>query len=333
MQFKELTNKVMNGDYLSFQEISSFISDSRQSLINGLEFVTMLTAMETRNRIKGINLEECASLIKALKLDNTINLENLLCNSGTGGDKIKTINISTPSSIVIASCGVKVLKNGSRRISGCSGSKEFLDYLGIDTNRKLDLVKEDVKNVGIGYFDFSNLIPIKERSGLRSPLNYIGPLCNPSKVTYKILGTTDLKYVKSIKPLLNTLFDNYIVIYNELIDELSLSDNSYIFEKKGEILKEYVFNPREEKLPFVDYKSIAHPGEIGKGVEIVLESISGKENPPQEIISLNAGVGIYLANKVKSIKEGYYLAKNLICSKKVISKLNEWREFQKKNYD
>jgi anthranilate phosphoribosyltransferase len=76
----------------------------------------MLAAMETRNTIRGISTEECSDLIRALRTPIEIDM-NVLCNSGTGRDRVKTINISTPAAVVIASAGVRVLKNGSRGLT------------------------------------------------------------------------------------------------------------------------------------------------------------------------------------------------------------------------
>jgi len=181
MEFRDLAYKVMDGEYLTSSELEEFVKDMRTGKINDLEFVAFLAALETRNRIKGLSEQECSDFIRALRIKTNLKLEGIFCNSGTGGDKFKTVNVSTPASIIIASAGVGVLKNGSRRLTGYSGSKEVLESFGIQTSNELEQVIAEVKNVGIGYYDFSKLVPIKGRAGVRSPLNLIGPLCNPNK--------------------------------------------------------------------------------------------------------------------------------------------------------
>lgn len=331
MVFKDLANKVMEGNYLGFEEFDSFVKDMRSGKLNDLQFVAFLAALETRNRIKGISAEESSNLIHALRIPSEYNLSNVLCNSGTGGDKIKTINISTPASIIIAAAGINVLKNGSKKITGYSGSKEVLDSFGIQTLREIDLVIEEVRDVGIGYYDFSKLVPVKGRSGLRSPLNLIGPLCNPVSLEYKLLGCVKENYARTIEPVLGKVARNYMILCNPTIDELSSVEPTLILEKKNGFRKEYIFDPNMEDFPIASYENILHPGSIKEGSKIVLDALKGKKGPVRDVISLNAGAGIYLAGKSNTIIEGYNLAQEIISSGQAERKLSEWRRFQKQN--
>ena len=61
-------------------------------------------------------------------------------NCGTGGDQSSSFNISTASSILASSCGVKVAKHGNKSITSKSGSADVLSELGININLKTDAV-------------------------------------------------------------------------------------------------------------------------------------------------------------------------------------------------
>lgn len=325
---KAVYEKVIGGGYLSYSELQDFVDNMRGGKINDLEFVTFLTAMETRNQIKGINEKECSNFIKALRIKVNSTLEGILCNASTGGDRVKTCNIGTPAAIVMASAGIKVLKIGSKGITSNSGSRDVLEAWGINTLKSIQKTIDSVKSTNIGYYDFSNLVPIKSRSGFRSPLHYLGPLCNPVKLKYKILGCVKKDHFDMIHPILKRTCPNYILSLNQDMDEISLSGRTLIRQRRKGVESEYVFVPKKEGFPFVGYNEITHPGDPKKGAKLIKEAISGKEGPLQNVIALNAGVGIYLTEMTNSIKEGYSLAKELINGGKAKEKLNEWLRFQ-----
>ena len=70
---------------------------------------------------------------------------------GTGGDKLKTFNISTTASFVIAGAGGNVAKHGNRSISGVSGSADIFEYFGFDLNSEPNKVNETIEKFGIGF--------------------------------------------------------------------------------------------------------------------------------------------------------------------------------------
>ncbi len=82
----------MDGKYLEESELSDLVENMRYGKIDDLQFVSLLSAMETRNRIKGISVDECTNLVKSLRVPTNSSLEGVLCNAGTGGGWTKTLN-------------------------------------------------------------------------------------------------------------------------------------------------------------------------------------------------------------------------------------------------
>ncbi|MBS3081094.1 hypothetical protein J4221_06490 [Candidatus Pacearchaeota archaeon] len=324
---ENLADKVMNGKYLSLAELQGLVREIRDKRVDDLQFVSFLSALETRNRIKGIDVEESVNFVIALRGSLTTDLEGVICPAGCGGDPIKTINVSTPVSIILASGGTRVLKNGFKSVTGKCGSREILEAMGIEPFLSLEQTLVSVKSVGIGYYDFQNLIVMEKRSGFRSPLNYIGALSHPIKINYKLLGCSDKDQFEKMIPIADELYDRYLLTFNPEIDEISTVSQTEIVEKYGDDKSRYLFDPKKIGINQRDYSEVFASQTPEENAERVLRTFNGESSPISEMFALNAGAGFYIAGKSKSIEEGYELANNLLSDGSTKRKLDEWRNF------
>ena len=324
----EISEKVLDGKYLNFKELEFFMQGVRNGSINSLQFVSFLAAMETRNRIKGLDIDECANFLRALRLPRSEKISGLLCNAGTGGDKIKTINVGTTSSLVIASAGINVLKIGYRGVTSKCGSRDLLMAWGIDPFQSIDCSISSVKDIGIGYYDFSKLVVNEDRSGFKSPLHFLGPLSHPLELEYKVLGCVNMGHLKFCESVLEKTCENYILSYNPDLDEISTITDTFISEKRNKVKKEYWLKVTDLDLKKANYTDLEHPESKEEGARLVSEVLAGVRSSKSDLVALNAGAAIYLANKSESIQEGMEIAKQLLYSGKAQEKLDQWRKHQ-----
>lgn len=319
----------MNGEYLSEDDLTDFVNSIREGRIDDLQFVSLLAAMETRNRLKGIDLDETANFVKALRIPKQVDLEGILCPAGTGGDPIKTINVSTPASVILSAGGVSVLKNGFKSVTGMCGSRELLECWGINPFQDLDKVLSSVKDIGVGYYDFQNLIVKEKRSGFRSPLNYIGALSHPIKIDYKVLGCSNKDQFKIIEQLADRLYKNYLLSLNPEIDEISTISSTEIVEKREGKKTRYEFNPKSIGIYQNEYHDLFHLNSPKENADYIERIFNGKPCPRGQLIALNAGAGFYLTKKADSLKEGYEKSLEILSSGIAANKLQEWRKYSK----
>src|SRR5699024_4879606 len=88
-------------------------------------------------RAKGETVDEVEGLVETMyEHASTIEVPGRVVDIvGTGGDRAKTVNISTMSAVAMAAAGACVVKHGNRAASSSSGAADVLEALGV----RLDL--------------------------------------------------------------------------------------------------------------------------------------------------------------------------------------------------
>ncbi|MCV7084186.1 anthranilate phosphoribosyltransferase, partial [Mycolicibacter hiberniae] len=114
---------------------------------------------------------------------------------GTGGDGANTVNLSTMASIVVAACGVRVVKHGNRAASSLAGGADTLEELGVRIDLGAEQVARSVAEVGIGFCFAPHFHPsyryassVRRELGVPTVFNLLGPLTNPGRPRAGLIG-------------------------------------------------------------------------------------------------------------------------------------------------
>ena len=162
-----------------------------------------------------------------------------------------------------------------------------------------------------------HVINVRKQLGTRTIFNLLGPLTNPASTKKQLLGVFDKKWVRIHCEVLKDLGSTDVMIVHgqDGLDEISLCSPTYISELKNNIIKDYIFDPKDYGYEYINKEDI-----LGKDAEYnaksFLDMLEGPNNSYQKIVELNAGAAIYLSGLVKNIKDGFKLAKHSIVSKK-----------------
>ena len=114
---------------------------------------------------------------------------------GTGGDASGSVNISTGTALLVAACGLPVIKHGNRSISSRSGSADVLEQLGLPL--PLDETRAGACLTATGFtFLFAPhyhpamkaIGPVRQALGVHTLFNVLGPLTNPAAPPYMLVG-------------------------------------------------------------------------------------------------------------------------------------------------
>ncbi|MFT3882347.1 MAG: anthranilate phosphoribosyltransferase [Gemmatales bacterium] len=171
----------------------------------------------------------------------------LLDTCGTGGDQQSTVNISTAAAIVLAAGGVKVAKHGNRAVSSSSGSSDVLTALGIVSDLPIEGVVTCLEQANLGFIfaprfhpRLKTLAPMRKQLGVPTILNLLGPLCNPARVSWQILGVGKREHLRPMAEALAQLnIERAVVVHGEpRLDEVSLHGATDVCLIRGNTITE-----------------------------------------------------------------------------------------------
>jgi anthranilate phosphoribosyltransferase len=323
----DIYNKLESGERLNYYDLKSYVRAVRSGEVDAYRFVAVLAIMETRNRLKGIDIQETANFVRALRYDGMPDPEGVVCTAGTGGDPVKTVNVSTAAALVLAAGGIPVMKNGYKNITGKCGSRDILKCWGIDPFLPIDCVLKTVRDIKIGYYDFANLIVREERSGFHSPLHYIGALSHPVNVRYKILGCCDKKQFSVIERLADELFDNYFISLNPDVDELSTVSSNFVVEKRNGKKCRYTLNPKELNINHKSYAGVEALPTPAANAAFLKDVLKCRKGHALDLIALNAAAAFYLCGKADTIANGLSQAYEILKTGGALDILKRWKTY------
>jgi len=281
---------------------------------------------------KGETVEELTAAVEVMRSHATkINTKHkvILDTCGTGGDKSGTFNVSTAVAFVASGCGIAVAKHGNRSVSSCCGSADILEALGINISLSKEKIEQCLDTIGIAFLFAQNLHPAmkyasqaRKQIGTRTMFNILGPLTNPASATHQLVGVFDKRWTEVLAGVLSNLGTVHALIIHgeDGLDEISTTATTLICEVHKGKIKNYQVAPEDFGFPRARLEDLAG-GNASDNAKILGEILKGKAGPKRDIVLLNAGAAIYVADKAGSIQEGIELARESIDSKKALEKL------------
>ncbi|HEY5373950.1 MAG TPA: anthranilate phosphoribosyltransferase [Polyangiaceae bacterium] len=270
--------------------------------------------------------------------------ESLGDTCGTGSDTFGTFNVSTTIMFVLAADGIKIAKHGNRAVTSKCGSADVLSELGVKISLTPAGVSRCIREVGIGFMfapafhdAFSNVQRIRRILAQEMPreiqsrtvFNVLGPLSNPARAQWQILGVYDKSLVMKFGEALRLLKVKRALVpfgYGDGergLDEFSTAGKTVYAELNDDSVEEKSIEPEDVGLARASTADLAG-GDIKDNARILKEILSGKGAAPQiDLVLLNAGAGLYLGGKADSIREGVARARDVIRRGAALKKLEE----------
>lgn len=297
-----------------------------QIIMNGGATPAQMAAFLTALRMKGETVTEIAAGAKVMRAKATpfAAPDGALDTCGTGGDAKGTLNVSTAVSIVVAACGVPVVKHGNRSVSSQSGSSDVLGALGVNVQANIQVMEYALQHANLAFLmaplfhsAMRHVAPVRKELGLRTVFNLLGPLSNPAQPRHQVLGVYDRKWLRPLAEVLRDLGSEraWIVHGGEGLDELSISGESYVAELKDGQIREFTLTPDDAGLPCAELDAI-----LGKDAEynarVLNRLLLGEKSAYRDIVLFNAAAALVVSGKAADLPAGVALAAEAIDSRK-----------------
>ena len=254
---------------------------------------------------------------------------------GTGGDGAHTFNISTAAMFVAAAAGAKVAKHGNRSVSSSSGSADVLESLGANIMLTPAQVGECLAATGIGFMfapnhhsAMKNVAPVRREMGVRTIFNILGPLTNPAGAPNTLLGVFHPDLVGILVRVMERLGAKHVLVVHgkDGMDEISLGAATMVGELKEGEIREYEIHPEDFGLQMSSNRTL-QVANAEESKAMLLATLDNAQGTAREIVALNAGAALYVANAAASIPQGIELAREAIASGAARGKLDEFVRF------
>ena len=315
-----MLEKIVERKKLSFEEAYELYNQMLKE--SEVKVAGILTALQ----MKGIDSEELAGFVKAMRENAVkINLGEVCDTCGTGGDGASTINVSTASAIVL-SLFRRVAKHGNTAVTSKSGSANLMEKLGIKTHLTPKEAERMIKETSFAFLfaplyhpTLKRIMPIRRELRIKTIFNVLGPLSNPAKPVYQIVGVNseELAY-KMAETLLMLEVKKALVVHGNGIDEVSPNSKTLVLEVNKDIEK-YIVYPEDFGLSREKIVPCNSPLESAERIKAVFSGKGKKED--RAFIIANSSLALYSA-EVGELNECVEIVKSAL-NGEAMAKLEE----------
>ncbi len=307
-------------------------------------------------RYKGESAEELVGFAQAVRAGaRTIapKVEGLLDIGSPYDGRKRSIVVSPASALVVAAAGVPVVMHGEKGIGPKFGVPigDVLDELGIDIDGGPEDVERSIEETGAGFMRQSRFVPqvfalreLRTEIALRSCLSTVEKIYNLAGASYSLIGLTHLPYAEKMLAATREMgFRRLMIVQGIEGNEdapTSRPCRAFFWEatpgggdsplpRAGEVagmrdFEELRVDAKEFGLQPATAEEMAG-GDAAENARIAEAVLSGEKGGHRDLVLLNAGLRIWLAERAASIGDGIEKAREAIDSGAAPEKLEALR--------
>ena len=335
---REMTLRLMRAENLSRAEAREFLS----ALINPAVTDAQVAAALAVLAVKGETVDELAGMAEAMR-ERALRLYSkharFVDTAGTGSSAVKTFNVSTATAFVIAGAGLPVAKHGSRAATSHSGSADVLEALGVNTTASTETVERCLNEHGI-CFMFAPLFhratarvaQVRRELGMHTTFNLLGPLTNPARAPFQILGVWHRSLVERVAAVLGVLGTKkaWVVHGADGLDEITLTGDTSVAccsanSGKPPVLETFTVTPENFGLERRSLSELCGGGPL-ENAELIRSILHGDKDGhfsvARDLVIINSAAALYLSGFSQDLPQAAMMARESIDSGCAASKLD-----------
>ncbi len=337
LALREATSRLMRGEHFTPQEAGEFLHALLHPDVTDAQIAAALTALAA----KGESVEELAGMAAAMR-ERAVPLSSrharFIDTAGTGSSAVKTFNVSTAAAFVIVGAGLPVAKHGSRAVTSRAGSADVLEALGVNTAASLENTQRCLNEHGI-CFMFAPLFhaatarvaKVRRQLGICTVFNLLGPLANPARAPFQLLGVWSPALLEPVASALVRLgvTKAWVVHGSDGLDEVTLAGETMVAACSGQLangtaVNSFAISPRDfglEPRPLHDLRG-GGPQENAQLIRAILnDEKSESVATARDLVIVNAAAALRVGEMAPDLLTATALAQQSIESGHATAKL------------
>jgi anthranilate phosphoribosyltransferase len=322
-------HRLLEGESLNADESSRVM----QIMLSGGATPAQIAAILVALRMKGETVAEITGAAQAMQLRAIPFLApaDAMDTCGTGGDNSGSYNVSTAVAIVLAACGVPVVKHGNRSVSSRSGSADVMTELGVKLQVAPEVMQEALATCNLAFLlapayhkDMRHIAPIRQELKTRTLFNLLGPLVNPATIRKQLLGVYQPSLVRPMAEVLQALgaVSAWVVCGAEGLDEISLVGKTHVAAVTQEGIQEFSITPEQAGLPYYPQDAL-RGGDAAINARALEHLLAGEASAYRDAVLLNTAAALQIHGDVAQLTEGVTLAAEAIDAGKARNVLDD----------
>ena len=325
---KQILTKIANGEVLDRQQTSQLVHGIVDGNYNDVQISALLTGLIMR----GIKVDELLGLRDGLiETGHPVDLSpyRVIDIVGTGGDNKNTFNISTCACLVVAGAGYKVAKHGNYAATSTSGASNVMEQHGVKFTADNDQLRRNLEECNFTYlhaplFATGMKFVASVRKMLQIPtcFNLLGPLVNPCRPAYQLLGVANLNQMRLYSSVYERLGIGYGIVNNiDGYDEISLTRD---FKVKTNTM-EKIFRPEDLGMSNVRPEEL-YGGTTVEEASAIFDSVLENRctESRKNVVLANAAFAIKVIEQGKDIAECLAIARESLESGRALACLKKY---------
>lgn len=285
-------------------------------------------------RMKGETVDEITGAVEAMRaLATGVEAvgDHVIDTCGTGGDSSGVFNVSTACAFIVAAAGGQVAKHGNRSISSKSGSSDLLETAGLNLTLKPKQVAQCIREVGVGFMfapahhsAMKHAIGPRREMAVRTIFNILGPLTNPAGAPHQLLGVYAREWQRPMAEVLRRLGSKHVMVVHseDGLDEISIAAPTHVVELKDGEITEYTIDPAAYSLSHDSLQDLVVEGSE-QSLAVITKAFDNQAGAPLDMLLLNAGAAIYVADLADSLETGIAKAREVIANGQAQAKMDQ----------
>ena len=320
---KEILNHLFEKKTFGKQEAKEILTNITMGKYNSSQMAAFMAVYCMRN-ITVEELEGFRDGMLELCLKPDLQGYDLIDLCGTGGDGKDTFNISTLASFVVAGAGYQVAKHGNYGVSSGCGSSNVMEFLGYTFTNDSDKLKRSLDSAGICFLHaplfhpaMKNVAPIRKELGVKTFFNMLGPMVNPARPQYQLVGVFSLELARLYAYLYQKSTLKYTILHAfEGYDEISLTCDFKTFSGSGE----HIHSISQMGFEKIDPKKISGGNTVEDSAAIFTAVLNGHGTLEQNnVVICNAAIAIQTIKPERSFADCFHEAEESLVSKKALT--------------